>query len=68
MFKGGTFDIERRQVGGGHWQIAEVHNHISGHALFFKSISIQEDEVKTDWRPSTAETYEAAAHVLNAQR
>lgn len=65
MFKGGTFDIERRQVGGGHWQITETHVHIDGHALFFKSIGTQEDEVKTDWKPSPDNTLQEAAKTLN---
>jgi len=67
MYRGGTFDIERRQVGGGHWQITETHVHIGGHALFFKSIGTQEDEVKTNWKPSTDNTLQEAAHTLNAQ-
>ncbi len=46
---GSTFDIERREVAPGSWQIAETHVHISGHALFFKTIGTQEDEVKTDF-------------------
>lgn len=46
---GSTFDIERREVAPGYWQIAETHVHISGHALFFKTIGTQEDEVKTDF-------------------
>jgi len=69
MYKGGTFDIERRQVGGStHWQITETHVHIAGHALFFKTIGTQEDEVKTEWKPSPAETLQAAAHVLGVER
>ena len=46
---GSTFDIERREVAPGYWQISETHVHISGHALFFKTIGTQEDEVKTDF-------------------
>jgi len=64
---GGTFDIERRQVGDGHWQITESHVHIGGKALLFKNIGQQEDEVKTDWKPSTDQTLEAAARTLNSQ-
>jgi hypothetical protein len=67
LYKGGTFDVERRQVGGGHWQITETHVHISGHALLFKSIGQQEDEVKTCWEPSLDNTLEEAAHTLEAQ-
>lgn len=48
---GSTFDIERRQVAPGTWEITETHVHISGHALFFKTIGTQEDEVKTDFTP-----------------
>jgi hypothetical protein len=64
--RGGTFDVERRQVGGGHWQITETHVHILGHALLFHSISQQEDEVKTEWHPSTAPTLADAARELHA--
>ena len=42
---GGTFDVERRELGKGVWQITETHVHISGRALLFKSISEQEDDV-----------------------
>lgn len=44
---GGTFDVERRQTGNGIWQITETHVHIQGHALVFKSISDQEDDLKS---------------------
>jgi hypothetical protein len=68
MYRGGVFDIERRQVGGGHWQITETHVHIGGHALLFKNIGQQEDEVKTDWKPSNDSTLIEAARALDAQR
>ena len=44
---GGTFDVERRELAKGMWQITETHVHISGHALLFKTISEQEDDVKS---------------------
>jgi hypothetical protein len=47
---GGTFDVERRQTGGSVWQITETHVHIDGHVLIFKSISEQEDDVKTEFK------------------
>lgn len=47
---GGTFDVERRKTAGVVWQITETHIHIEGHALFFKSISEQEDDVKSKFR------------------
>lgn len=48
---GGTFVIIRSEIGPGEWQITETHVHISGHALFFKTIGDQEDEVTSDYRP-----------------
>lgn len=47
---GGTFDVERRETGKAVWQITETHVHIEGHALLFKSISEQEDDVKTKFK------------------
>lgn len=47
---GGTFDAERRETGGGVWQITETHVHIRGHALIFKTISEQEDDVKWNFK------------------
>ena len=46
---GSTFDIERREVAQGYWQITETHVHINGHALFFKTIGEQQDELKSDF-------------------
>ena len=67
LYKGGTFDVERRLVGEGHWQITETHVHIGGHALLFRTIGQQEDDVKTDWKPSTDDTLQEAAHTLDTQ-
>jgi hypothetical protein len=44
---GGTFDVERRELRPHVWEITETHVHIQGHALIFKTISEQEDDVKT---------------------
>jgi hypothetical protein len=49
--QGGTFDVERRQVAPGSWQITETHVHIDGRALLFKTIGQQTDEVKYDFQP-----------------
>jgi hypothetical protein len=66
LYKGGTFDVERREVGGGHWQITQTNVHIGGHALLFKNIGQDEDEWKTDWKPSPASTLVEAARILDA--
>ncbi len=47
---GGSFDVERRNTGGGEWQITETHIHIRGRALIFKSISEEEDDVKSQFK------------------
>jgi hypothetical protein len=68
LYKGGTIDIERRDVGDGHWEITETHVHIGGHILFFKTIGTQQDEVKTNWHPSTARNlHEAEEQLRNAK-
>jgi hypothetical protein len=46
---GSTFDIERQEVAPGYWQITQTNVHIGGHALFFKTIGTQEDELKSDF-------------------
>jgi len=46
---GGTFHVIRSEIAPHEWQITETHVHISGHALFFKDIGDQEDEVTRDY-------------------
>lgn len=65
MEQGGTFSVERRSLAPKVWQITESHIHIQGHVLLFKTISEQEDEVKTDFRPTPpATSLEQAANLL----
>jgi len=64
--KGGTFNVERRQVAPGLWQITETHVHIEGRALLFKTIGQQQDEVKSKFTPvPPGTTLEAAVGLLN---
>lgn len=44
---GGTFDVERRELRPKLWGITETHVHIEGHALIFKTVSEQEDDVRS---------------------
>jgi hypothetical protein len=68
MKQGGTFHVERREIAPRVWQITESHVHIEGKVLLFKSISEQEDEVKTDFRRTPpATTLEQAATLLKAE-
>jgi hypothetical protein len=50
--KGGTFEIERQQIAPGVWSITKTRVHIEGHALIFKSISEQQDEVTSHYHPT----------------
>lgn len=66
--EGGTFNVERRQLAPNIWQITESHIHITGRALIFKTIGEQEDEVKTDFRPTPPSTsLEQAASLLRGE-
>jgi hypothetical protein len=68
MNEGGTFNVERHELGPGIWQIVESHVHIDGHVLLFKTISEQEDEVKSDFRPTPpSTTLSQAATILKAE-
>jgi hypothetical protein len=63
--QGGTFDVERREVAPGLWQIVETHVHIDGRALLFKTIGEQQDEVNSGYtRVPDATTLEQAAAML----
>ena len=66
---GGSFDVERRQVGGGIWQITETHVHIQGHAMIFHSISEDEDEVKSKFEelPENTNLQEAEQRLMQMQ-
>jgi len=64
MNKGGTFDVERRELMPNVWEITESHVHIGGHALLFKSIGEQDDEVKSEFRRVPGETTLEQAAVM----
>ncbi len=52
MQKGGTFNVERESIAPHVWEITQTHVHIHGHALIFKSISEDQDEETSDYKPS----------------
>lgn len=66
--KGGSFQVERREVAPHHWQVTETHTKIEGHALFFKSIGSIEDEVRSDFKPSPAQNFQQALDIINQSR
>lgn len=66
--QGGTFNVERREIAPHHWQVIESHVHIGGHALFFKSIGSDEDESRSDFKLSPAQTLQQAYAILQQVR
>jgi len=67
--KGGTFNVIRHQVKPGIWETTETHVHMQGHALLFKSISEQEDDVQTDFAtvPPSTSLADAAAMLQKSE-
>ena len=64
--KGGTFDVQRSQVGPHVWEITATHVHIQGHMLLFKSINEQQDEETSHYKTSPAGiSLASAAKMLN---
>jgi len=47
--KGGTFQVRQKEVAPGHWELSLLDVHISGRALFFKSIEEQQHETRTNY-------------------
>ena len=64
LHKNGFFQVERREVGGHHWQITESNVKIEGHALFFKTIGTIEDETRSEFKISTAQNLQQAYEIL----
>jgi hypothetical protein len=48
--KGGTFEVDQADVGGGHWEVTKLDVHINGRALFFATIQEQQHEVMTGFQ------------------
>lgn len=54
--KGGTFNVEQKEVAPQVWEVSVMHVHMSGKALFFKTIDVHEDETYSDFRLVPADT------------
>jgi hypothetical protein len=48
--KGGEFHVRQSEVAPNHWEITLLHVNMHGKALLFKTITVQEDETRTDFR------------------
>ena len=54
--KGGTFQIEREQVGDDRWKTSLLDVHISGRVVFFKAISKDQRESRSAFQPVSSNT------------
>jgi hypothetical protein len=60
--EGGTFDVRQQEVAPGHWEITLLKVNIKGRALFFKTINVQQDETRSNFKriPDTLTLAQAA--------
>jgi hypothetical protein len=48
--KGGEFRVKQAEVSPHHWEISVLHVNMHGKALFFKTISVQQNEARSNFR------------------
>jgi hypothetical protein len=66
--EGGTFHVKQSEVGPGYWEVTLLHVDMRGKALFFKTISVQQDEIRSNFqRVSDNLTPAQAAEELQKQ-
>jgi len=62
---GGTFMVKQGEVAPGHWDVLRMDIHMSGKALFFKTIAVQQREQYRDYmRVPDGTTLQQAAELL----
>lgn len=52
--EGSSFSLEQTQVGSSVWELTAIHVKLDGNALLFKSISLEEDDVRSKYEPEPA--------------
>lgn len=65
--KNGTFSVEQKEVGGGHWDLSSMSVQMSGRALFFKTIAVLEKKRQVDYQalPRSVTLQQAAEFLRN---
>ena len=48
--KGGTFDVKQTELAPGIWDVSYMNVQMNGKALFFKTISVREKDIRSDYR------------------
>jgi hypothetical protein len=61
-----SFALEQQQVGPGYWELTQIHVHLEGNALLFKSVSLQQDDKRSHFQtvPETLSLDQAAKLVM----
>lgn len=50
LYPGGTFDVRQAEIGSDHWEMTLLRVNMRSKALFFKTINVQQDEVRSHFR------------------
>lgn len=48
--KGGTFDVKQEMVSPGYWELTVLNVQMRGKALFFKTISVKQKYLRTEFK------------------
>ena len=62
--KGGTFKVVQKEVGPDHWEIVSLDVDMRGYAVLFKSISVKQHQVQSDFRRMPDDLTMARAYEL----
>lgn len=55
LAKGGTFEVEQKEVGKGYWELTRLDVNMTGKVLFFKTIDMKQGERNSNFRPVPGE-------------
>lgn len=50
LHKGGSFQVEQKDVGDNHWEVVSTDVNMTGHAIIFKTINVKEHQVLSGFR------------------
>jgi hypothetical protein len=62
-----SFALEQQQVAPAYWELTQIHVHLEGNALLFKSVSLQQDDKRSRYQPESGsvDLEQAARLVMN---
>ena len=63
-----SFALEQQQVGPSVWELTQIHVHLEGNALLFKSVSLEQDDKRSRFQAEPGDiTLEQAAGTVMSQ-